>query len=63
VKNKKLAGIVLMLAFAGAFVDWTLRDQFALASTLGRMAVSGLLTLGIFVSWRFLVWNRPGKKL
>jgi hypothetical protein len=62
-KSKKIVGIALMLAFAGAFVDWTLKGQFALASSMGRMAVSGVLTLGIFASWRFLVWQRPQKKL
>jgi hypothetical protein len=61
--GKKTAGIVLMVAFAGAFIVWTLRVQMAVPSAMARMAVSGLLALGIFAAWRFLVWKRPQKKL
>ena len=55
--SRKTIGISLMVALAGALVAWTVR---APASNL-QMIVSGLLALGIFGAWRFLVWQPPRK--
>jgi hypothetical protein len=60
---KKSAGIALMMAFAGAFVFWALQGQAALTNGTARMAVSGVLALGVFAAWRFLVWEKPRTKL
>jgi hypothetical protein len=51
---KKMIGISLMVALAGAFIAWTVREP---ASNL-QMIVSGLLAVAIFAAWRFLVWSR-----
>jgi hypothetical protein len=63
VSPRKTAGVALMMAFAGAFVFWALQGQGALANGTARMAVSGALALGVFASWRFLVWEKPRQKL
>ena len=59
---KKMAGIALMVGFGGAFLAWSLQGPAAISSAVVRMAVSGLLALGIFGAWRFLVWTPPAKK-
>ncbi len=55
--SRKMVGISLMVALAGALIEWTIR---APASNL-QMIVSALLALGIFGAWRFLVWQQPRK--
>jgi hypothetical protein len=57
--SRKITGIALMVAFAGAFLFWSLQGQTALAQPAARMAVSGALALGVFAAWRFLVWEKP----
>jgi hypothetical protein len=57
--SRKIAGLSLMMALAGAFIAWNLGADNALPSQAAQMAVSALLALGIFAAWRFLVWNRP----
>ena len=61
--GRKTAGIVLMVAFAGAFVMWTLQPATPASSGIAGMAISALLGLGIFLAWRFLVWDGLQKKL
>ena len=55
--SRKMTGISLMVALAGALIEWTIR---APAST-AQMIVSALLALAIFGAWRFLVWQPPRK--
>jgi hypothetical protein len=55
--GRKMLGISLMVALAGAFVAW----NFSQPSSTIEMVVSGLLALSIFASWRFLVWQPPRK--
>jgi phosphate/sulfate permease len=55
--TQKMTGISLMVALAGAFIAWTIREP---ASNL-QMIVSGLLAVAIFAVWRFLVWQPPRK--
>jgi hypothetical protein len=55
--SRKMLGISLMVALAGAFVAW----NFSQPSSTIEMVVSGLLALSIFASWRFLVWQPPRK--
>ena len=55
--TKKMTGISLMVALAGAFIAWTIREP---ASNL-QMIVSGLLAVAVFAAWRFLVWQ-PARK-
>jgi hypothetical protein len=55
--NRKMLGISLMVALAGAFVAW----NFSQPSSAMQMAVSALLAGGIFAAWRFLVWQRLRK--
>ena len=56
--GRKMIGISLMVALAGAFVAWNLR----VAASPTQMIVSGLLAGLIFAAWRFLVWQPPQKK-
>ena len=58
--TKKTAGIALMVAFAGAFIAWSLLAPPAMPS-LARSLVSGALALGVFLAWRMLVWEKPRK--
>jgi phosphate/sulfate permease len=55
--SRKMTGIALMVALAGALIAWTIREP---ASDL-QMIVSGLLAVAIFGAWRFLVWQQPRK--
>ncbi len=55
--SQRMIGISLMVALAGAFIAWTLREP---ASNL-QMIVSGLLAVAVFAAWRFLVWQLPRK--
>ena len=55
--SRKMTGISLLVALAGAFIVWTIR---APASNL-QMIVSALLAVAIFAVWRFLVWQPPRK--
>ncbi len=55
--SRKMTGISLMVALAGAFIVWTIREP---AST-PQMIVSALLGIAIFAVWRFLVWQPPRK--
>jgi hypothetical protein len=55
--SRKMTGISLLVALAGAFIVWTIREP---ASNL-QMIVSGLLAVAIFAVWRFLVWQPPRK--
>jgi hypothetical protein len=56
--TKKAAGIALMVAFAGAFVAWSLLGPAAMPNMLARSVVSGALALGVFLAWRLLVWEK-----
>jgi hypothetical protein len=55
--SRKMIGISLMVALAGAFIAWTIRVP---ASAL-QMIGSSLLAVGVFAAWRFLVWQPPRK--
>jgi hypothetical protein len=59
--TKKSAGIALMVAFAAAFIAWSMMAPPAMPS-MARSIVSGALALGIFLAWRVLVWEKPGRK-
>jgi hypothetical protein len=59
--GRKMVGIVLMVAFAGAFVMWTLQPPTTASGGIVGMAISALLCLGIFLAWRFIVWDVPRK--
>lgn len=61
--GRKTAGIVLMVAFTGAFVMWTLQPPTAASGGIAGMAISALLCLGTFLAWRFLVWDGSRKNL
>ena len=52
--NRKMLGISLMVALAGAFIAWNLSQP----SSVQQMIFSALLAGGIFAAWRFLVWSR-----
>jgi hypothetical protein len=56
--GRKMTGIVLMVSFAGAFAFWSLQ---AASDGIAGMAISALFALGIFLAWRFLVWDGPRK--
>ena len=55
--SRKMTGISLMVALAGAFIAWTIRVPASALQTI----VSALLAVGIFAAWRFLVWQPPRK--
>jgi phosphate/sulfate permease len=55
--SRKMIGISLMVALAGAFIVWTIREP----ASNSQMIVSGLLGVAIFAAWRFLVWQPPRK--
>jgi len=55
--SRKMLGISLMAALAGAFVAWNLRQP----SSTAQMIVSALLAGSMFAAWRFLVWQPPRK--
>jgi len=61
--TKKISGIALMLAFAGAFVAVSLIGpaKLPLPAVLQSLAAP-LLALGGFLAWRILVWEKPRKK-
>ena len=56
--SRKMIGISLMVALAGAFIAWTLQ----VAASTQQMLVSSLLAVAIFAAWRFLVWQPPRRK-
>ena len=55
--SRKMTGISLMVALAGAFIAWTIRVPASALQTI----VSALLAVGVFAAWRFLVWQPPRK--
>ena len=55
--SRKMTGISLMMALAGAFIAWTIRVPASALQTI----VSALLAVGGFAAWRFLVWQPPRK--
>jgi phosphate/sulfate permease len=55
--SRKMIGISLMVALAGAFIAWTIRVPASSVQMIG----SSLLAIGIFAAWRFLVWQPPRK--
>jgi hypothetical protein len=57
--GRKMTGIVLMVSCAGAFAIWSLQ---AASNGLVGTAISALFGLGIFLAWRFLVWDGPRRK-
>jgi predicted histidine transporter YuiF (NhaC family) len=57
-RAKKMIGISLMVALAGAFIAWNIQ----VAASSQQMIVSALLALAMFAAWRFLVWQPPRKK-
>ncbi len=61
--TRKMLGIALMVAFAGAFVAWSLLGPAAMPGAIQRSLVSALLAGGIFLVWRLLVWEKPRKRL
>ena len=61
--TRKAAGIALMVAFAGAFIAWSLLGPAAMPNGMLRSAISGALALCVFLAWRLLVWEKPRKKI
>jgi hypothetical protein len=55
--SRKMIGIALMVALAGAFIAWNITA----AASRQQMVVSALLAGAIFAAWRFLVWQ-PSRK-
>jgi len=52
--KNKIAGIALMVAFAGALIVWGLGLVHS-PGTIARISVSGFFALCIFAAWWFIV--------